>query len=86
MNLNVAGGVRATGQKAGVVLTGGFQSRCDGGDVVKLPDLEPRPDGKPVAIEGDPHRHVKAAEVRVEAAFIGPQDDELAGLIGRHQQ
>ena len=62
-----------------------LQPAANGRGVVVLPDLQRRADGQPVAIHGQAHRLLEAAEVRVEHAPVGPKHDQLAGLVGGDQ-
>ena len=63
-----------------------FELGRHGRHVAKLPDVDRRADRQPPAADGHAHRLVERAEVRVDHAAVGPHDDELAGLVGRHEQ
>ena len=86
VNLHVARHVGRARQVAGVVLAGRIELGGDGGHVAKLPHVDGRADRQPPAADGHAHRLVERAEVRVDDAAVGADDDELAGLIGRDQQ
>jgi len=86
VDLHVARDVARARQEAGVVPPGRLELGRGRGNVVKFPDLEARAERQPVARDGKPHRAREAAEVRVQALALGPDDDQLARLVGGHQQ
>ena len=86
VNLHVAGDVAGARQEAGVMLAGRVELAGHGRNVVELQDFQGRADGQPLAVAGQAHRLVEAAEVRIDDAPVGPQHHQLAGLVGRHQQ
>ena len=88
MDLDVAGDVAGAGQEAGVVRPLGLEPGGDIGDVAELPDLDGGANGQAVGRggQGQTHRRLERAEVGVHRPVLLADDDELAGLVGRHQQ
>ena len=62
-----------------------IQPRTHRRHVVKLPDVDARPDRQLAAGDGQAHRLREIAKVRVQHAAVVPQDHQLARLVGRHQ-
>lgn len=66
----------------------GFEPGGDLGDVAELPNLDGGSDGQAVGrgAQGQTHRRLEGAEVGVHRPVLLADDDELAGLVDRHQQ
>jgi hypothetical protein len=78
VDLHVAGGVHGARDEAGVVRPGRRELGGQGGHVVVLEDLQVGADGQAAAAVGQAHRPAEDAEVGVEHAVLGAEDDELA--------
>ena len=53
---------------------------------MELPDFQERAHGQSIAGDRQPHRLAEVAEVGVDVVLVRPQHDQLAGLVGGHQQ
>src|ERR1700752_3749510 len=54
--------------------------------IAKLPNINGRADRQPAVTEGEAHRLVERAKVRVDHPSVGPHEHQLSRLIRRHRQ
>ena len=86
VGVDLAGDVRGAGQVAGVVLPGRLDPRGQLGRTPEEPDLATGADGDPRWADGDPHHLLEAVERTGQGTLVGPEDQELARLVGRDQE
>ncbi len=86
VDVDRAGDVAAPRQVHRVVARRVLQALGHRRHVAEFGDLDRRAQRQPLAIGGHAHRPVEGAEVRVDRGAVGPQDHQLAGLVGAHEQ
>ena len=86
MNMNIAGDMAGTGQKAGVVAAGRIEPGGHGRYVHEFPDLDLRADRQAVFRQCHTHRSREDAKVRIEMVPLIPDDNQFASLISGDQK
>jgi hypothetical protein len=86
MHADVAGDVAGARQVAGVVLASRLDPWGDVGGVAQEPDLVARAQGQPARVHGEAHGSLEGAYQRGEPTPDRPDDQQLVGLVGAHQE
>jgi hypothetical protein len=86
VDVDIAGDMRLARQKTRIVFAGGLDFCRYLWDVVKLPELDVRAQGQTIVLQRHSHRFLEGTEMGIQVFAVGANDDQLAGLIGRHQQ
>ena len=86
VDVDVAGDVRVARQETGVVSSRRLEAAADGPQVAILANLQGGADGQAGRVGRQAHRPGEVAKVGVDLVTLGSDQDELAGLVGRHDQ
>ncbi len=86
MNLDVAGYVSGAGEVAGIVLAGRVELCGDSRNVAEFPDVDRGANREATGGDRHAHRFVECAEMRVDDAGVGAEDDQFASLVSGDEE